>query len=342
MSTRVQKYISRSEFWKAFDFTFFREQFAYAVPFGLAGIIWVLQNDIHFYFVGYRFSDAELAIYAYGCFQLPLIMMLAESVTSVLIPKMSELQSQDDKKEMFRLTVRAMQKLSFFYFPLYAFLLITAETLIITLFTKDYIASLPVFLVNITLLPFHILVSDPIVRAYKEFSKFLLILRIITFAILFGALMWGIQNLNLSGIITIVIIVKIVESLIAETIIFFKLNLKLKDLKLLSNIVRTAVISLIAGSVTYFFYIFLKPRVANFGETILGYFTATPSENLAASLSGLLLLGLTFTFFAMIYLPLCNFWGLIDEEEKQLVMKFIGKLKSFTNGKIENNTESQV
>ena len=59
----------------------------------------------------------NLPIYAFGCFQLPLIAMLSESVTSVLIPRMSELQARDDKPEMIRLTVRAMQKLAFFYFP---------------------------------------------------------------------------------------------------------------------------------------------------------------------------------------------------------------------------------
>ena len=55
---------------------FFREQLFYALPFGLAGLLWTLQTDIHNYFVGYRFSEAEFAIYAFGCFELPLIAML--------------------------------------------------------------------------------------------------------------------------------------------------------------------------------------------------------------------------------------------------------------------------
>jgi O-antigen/teichoic acid export membrane protein len=87
------------------------------VPFGIAAIVWIAQNDIHNYFVGYKFSSAEFAIYAYGCFEIPLLTMLAESVTSVLIPRMNALQQAGDRDEMVRLTARAMQKLAFFYFP---------------------------------------------------------------------------------------------------------------------------------------------------------------------------------------------------------------------------------
>ena len=83
------------------------------------------------------------------------------------------MQAKDEKREMIRLTARAMQKLSFFYFPIYVFLLITAQTFIITLFTQNYLASVPIFLINLTLLPFDIWVTDPIVRAYKELGRFL-------------------------------------------------------------------------------------------------------------------------------------------------------------------------
>ncbi|HLM01409.1 MAG TPA: oligosaccharide flippase family protein, partial [Pyrinomonadaceae bacterium] len=46
-------------FWTTFDFAFFRVQMFYALPFGLAGLLWTLQTDVHNYFVGHRFSAAE-------------------------------------------------------------------------------------------------------------------------------------------------------------------------------------------------------------------------------------------------------------------------------------------
>ena len=70
--------------------------------------MWTLQTDVHNYFVSHHFSPAEFAIYAIGCFQLPLIGMLGESVAAVLIPRVSSLQATGDRAEIIRLTIRAM------------------------------------------------------------------------------------------------------------------------------------------------------------------------------------------------------------------------------------------
>ena len=70
-------------FWKSFDAKFFREQLIYAVPFGCVGLLWIVQTDVHNYFIGYRFNDAEYAVYAIGCFDLPLLSVLYESVSAV-------------------------------------------------------------------------------------------------------------------------------------------------------------------------------------------------------------------------------------------------------------------
>ncbi|MGI8669213.1 MAG: oligosaccharide flippase family protein, partial [Aridibacter sp.] len=71
------------KFWTSFDCTFFKKQAVYALPFGFAGVLWILQTDIHNYFVRYRFGEVSFAIYAYGCFEFPLFSMMYESVSSV-------------------------------------------------------------------------------------------------------------------------------------------------------------------------------------------------------------------------------------------------------------------
>jgi O-antigen/teichoic acid export membrane protein len=306
-------------FWGKFNFSFFREQMIYAVPFGLAGILWTLQTDIHNYFVGYRFSEAEYAIYAFGCFQLPLIAMLSESVISVLIPRMTELQVKDDKQEMIRLTARAMQKLAFFYFPIYVFLLITAETFIFTLFTHSYMASVDIFRINITLLPLQILLTDPIVRAYKELGRFLLILRIFILIALVAALYWGIWHFNLVGMITIVVIVSVIEKLIAETVIVRKLGVGRKDLPLLKNVGKTAAVSLIAGVVTYLVYSNVKDYVFHYGERVAAALFAAPKLSATDFIGGGLTLFISGVVFAAIYLAGTYYFNIIEDGEKDLI-----------------------
>ncbi len=316
-------------YWTTFSFKFLREHLAYALPFGFAGILWVMQNDIHTYFVGYRFSDAEYAIYAYGCFQVPLIMMLAESVTSVLIPRMSELQLKNDRPEMIRLTARAMQKLSFFYFPIFIFLMITAQTFVITLFTRNYAASAAIFKINLILLPFHILVSDPIVRSYKEFGRFLVILRICMFIVLFSALYFGINHFGLTGIIAIAVASKIVEGLIAEAVVFYKIGAKFSDIYLLKNIGKTAIISIISGAVTFAVYYLIKDFAFGVGENIVRAVFAEPKINIIDFVSGGLTLAVSFAVFAPIYLYLSNLWGVFEDSEKQQVRNILAKVGSF-------------
>lgn len=313
-------------FWTAYDFGFFREQLVYALPFGFAGLLWTLQNDIHNYFVGYRFTHAEFAIYAYGCFELPLIGMLMESVTAVLIPRMSELQAQNDKPEMLRLMTRIMQKLAFFYFPIYIFLMITAEAFITTLFTHNYLASVPIFMINITLLPFYIWVNDSVIRAYQELGRFLLVLRGFIFAAMVSALYFGIHHFDLRGMIAIVVVTTIIEKLISAAVVLRKLEAKKRDWRLLKDVGKTAAASVFAGFFTYIFYREFNRQIfdwgANFIQTVLGI----GKESLIDFFAGGLVLAGCALIFAPLYLWSANFFGIIEIEEKEKLKTIFNKV----------------
>jgi O-antigen/teichoic acid export membrane protein len=306
-------------FWTAFDPAFFREQLSYALPFGLAGLLWTLQNDVHNYFVGYRFTEAEFAIYAYGCFQLPLIAMLMESVTAVMIPRMSQLQAQDDKAEIIRLSTRIMQKLAFFYFPIYIFLTITAEAFVTTLFTHNYAASVPIFLINITLLPFYILANDSIIRAYKELGRFLLIVRVFIFIALISALYFGIRHFDLRGMIAIVVVTVIAERLISSAVVIKKLGAGRRDLLLLKDVGKTALASLFAGFFTYIFYRKFHRAIFDWGAESVKTIFATPKDSVVDFFAGSLILAVSALIFAPLYLFAANFFRIIEQEEKEKI-----------------------
>lgn len=313
-------------FWRTFTPSFFLEQAKYAVPFGLTAIIWIAQNDIHNYFVMYKFSSAEFAIYAYGCFQLPLVVMLSDSVSSVLIPHMNTLQRSGDRDEMIRLTVRAMQKLALVFFPLYVFLMITAGTFITTLFTHQYDASVPIFMINLTLLPFGILITDPIVRSYKELGRFFLLTRTIVFMLLVGVLFLGLDQLGLVGIIAVAVGALLLEKFICETMIIRKLGVGLQHLPLLKNVGKTAVISVVAGIVTFFVYSNLHVYLERVGENFAEEAFHTTQLSTLNFFGGSLVLLISGLVFAPIYLIGSNLLGIIEDDEKELVRKYLRKL----------------
>ena len=313
-------------FWTKFELSFFKDQFVYAIPFGIAGILWMLQNDIHNYFVGYKFSSAEYAIYAYGCFEVPLIAMLAESVTAVLIPRMNTLQVAGDKEEMIRLTARAMQKLAFFYFPIYVFLLITAQTFITTLFTTKYQQSASIFVINITILPFSILITDPIVRSYKELGRLFLVTRIAVLLTLVTVLYYGLEHFGLTGMITAAVGAIVLEKMIAETMVIRKLRLGMRHLPLMKNVLKTAIISVAAGIVTYFVYENVKVVLETAGEHFAQEMFSTQKLAILNFFGGSLVLLISGMVFAPIYLFLANIWGVIEDDEKESVLTAVRRI----------------
>lgn len=322
-------------FWLSFNFAFLREHLAYALPFGLAGVLWVMQNDLHAYFVGWRFSDAEYAVYAYGCFQVPLITMLAESVIAVLIPRMSRLQMTDDRREMIRVTARTMQKLALFYFPLFIFLMIASEALIVTLFTRDYLASVPIFRINLLLLPTLVLISDPIVRAYKELGRFLVALRVGMFIVLFTALYFSINYLSMTGIIAIAVASKFLEGAIAEAVVFYKIGVTKKDFHYLTNIGKTAVAALIAGAATFAVYHFTENNLSELGANLTRMIFDLPKIGAVDFISGVLKLGVAFAVFAPVYLFFAVLFGVIEDGEKTTLKNAVNKIAAIFKRKNE-------
>ena len=313
-------------FWGSFDLAFFKDHLRYALPLGLAGILWSVQTDLHYYFVAHRFGEAAFAIYIVGCFQLPLIAMLSEAVAAVLIPRMSELQLQNDKKEMIRLSARAMHKLALFYFPAYIFLCATAETFITTLFTERYSTSVPIFLTFLTLLPFAILMTDPVLRAYKNLGKFLLKIRFTMATILIAGLYFGIGALDMRGIIALVVAVRISERIILQFAVFRTLGVQKNDIRLFSKVGTTGVISILTGITTYGLYRSIREPLSDHTREFISFFSSPPSAVIVEFASGITVLATCFIAFMAIYLPAAYFLNLLDDSEKEKLRRIFGKV----------------
>ena len=124
-------------FWMSFDWAVLRMQLSYALPFGVAGLLFTLQMDLPNYFVSNKFDAATFAIYAIGCFNIPLVGMLSESVGAVMIPQVSLLQKHGNHREILALASRVARKLALVYLPLYGFLMVMGREFLTVLFTQS-------------------------------------------------------------------------------------------------------------------------------------------------------------------------------------------------------------
>ncbi|MBX3290101.1 MAG: oligosaccharide flippase family protein [Acidobacteria bacterium] len=315
------------QFWMKFDLSFFREHMAYALPFGFAGLFWIVQTDAHLYFVGNNFSTSEYAIYIVGCSQIPLISMLHESVTSVMIPRMSELQNTNNQKEMIRLTAVAATKLSTIYLPVFVFLFITAETFIVVLFTREFTESTPIFRIFLLLIPLSVLVKDPIVRAHTDMGNFLLKLRIASIPILIAALYFAVGTNDLRMVILTVVLFTTMESLVLAVVVFRKVGMEFTDFRLFSSVGKTAVISMLAGIAAFIAYAFLKTPLRSVADQVVRSIIPEPGVNILDEAAGLLILSSVFAIFAVLYIFFIFRFGVVSNEDKDWLLDVFSRMK---------------
>ena len=237
-------------FWRGLDLGMMRRQLSYALPIGFAGLVYGLLLDMHNYVVSYRFGAAQLAVYTIGCFSLPLVSIVGDSFGSLLIPHVSRLQKEGATRDIVHVTAETMRKLSVVYFPLYAFLIVAGREFIVVLFTRQYLASWPVFVVNLTTLPFFILITDPIWRAHAEHRFFLLKVRSVTVVLLFLTLWYGTLYTGLVGAISIMVAFSLADNFIETLKAWSIVGATWRDAALLKGVGKVALAAAAAGVLT--------------------------------------------------------------------------------------------
>jgi len=274
------------QFWDRFDTAVLRMQLSYALPFGVAGLLFTLQTDLPNYFVSNRFDPATFAIYAIGCFNIPLVGMLSESVGAVMIPQVSLLQKQGANHEIVALAARVARKLALVYLPLYAFLIVMGRDFLTVLFTHQYAASWPIFAINLTMLPLSIFVSDPIMRAHADHRQFLPKLYAALVVLLFALLWLGTSRFGLIWAISVVVVVNV----IGRTATWFKigrvLKIRLHDVVLLKDVGKLAIAAATAAMIT------VLVRSVLHGFSPLGRLSICAIVFAVLFLAGVLVLGL--------------------------------------------------
>ncbi|HEY4883896.1 MAG TPA: oligosaccharide flippase family protein [Myxococcales bacterium] len=138
------------------------EQLAYALPFGAAVLLDIPQRTFHQWAVGWSVSAATFAIYAQGCFQLPIINLLYGPISDILQVRFAENAEPRQRLHLFH---EANLRLAAVFFPLTAGLVAAGSLFVPALFTHLYDASVPIFQVAIAMTPFAALPLDGVLRA---------------------------------------------------------------------------------------------------------------------------------------------------------------------------------
>jgi hypothetical protein len=183
---------------------------------------------------------------------------------------------------------------------------VASHEFIRALFTAEYDASWPVFVINITIIPMGVLLFDPIMRAYADYRFVFLQAKIVLFVVLLASLWWATPRFGLVGAIGSVIGVAFLDKLLQVGAFVYVLKFRRRHLPLLGDTFK------IAGAAA----------VAAVGIAVLRMVTGGQNPWIA-----LAILGVSFTLLYVVSLKL---FGVIQPEEmdlaKRAVNRFVQKI----------------
>ncbi|HZS48329.1 MAG TPA: lipopolysaccharide biosynthesis protein [Blastocatellia bacterium] len=303
----VYFYSAFGSFWKDFDWSVMRRQLVYILPFGLAAVLLRFQTDLHSYFVSHRFSAADFAVYSVGCFNLPLLSILSSSVGAVMIPRVSRLQVLGQLREIVELVARMMRKMAAIYFPLYVFLIIVRKEFITILFTKQYASASSIFVLNLSFIPLGLLVSanDAVIRAYPEHRSYLVKLRAALIPGLLFALWFCTAHFGLIGAISVVVAAASLEAILMASKLGRTLGVAFHDIRLLLDVGKLAVASVIAGII------------------------ATVVHSLLPDIHPIVTLAISGTVFSIAYAILVLVLGVVSLDERESLRRYASSAQRF-------------
>lgn len=182
-----------------------RRHLGYALPFGLSGLIEILQTNFHMYAVSWHFDAATFAIYAVGCLQVPLAEFLMASTSAVMMVNMRERIGAGDHTAVAAIWLDSTRKLALVFFPLVGVLLVCADPLIVLLFTDTYAASVPIFMLWTLSMLFMTLLTDSVLRVFAE-NRFLIAQNLVRLALIAVLIRFFLQHLGLPGAILVTLL----------------------------------------------------------------------------------------------------------------------------------------
>jgi Na+-driven multidrug efflux pump len=182
-----------------------RGQLLYALPFGLAVAVEIVQANLHQYFVASRFNAETFAIYAVGCLQIPLVDLICTSTANVMMVRMAEETGSGQRRRALALWHDTTFRLATIVFPLAVLLLLTARGIIVSLFTVRYIASVPIFMIwCFTIVPSALSV-DAVLRVYAR-TRFLLGMNLLRLVLISTSIGWFLSTFGLAGAVLVTLL----------------------------------------------------------------------------------------------------------------------------------------
>lgn len=145
----------------------------YAFPFAVASLLSTSLTYLHQYYVAARTDPATFAVYAIGCFNIPLTFVLYSTVVDVALVRMSE-YFKESRHDATASLFRDLQiRLGVVFIPAFVFVAVFAKPIISVLFTDQYLAAAPVLVAYWSSVVWFTFADHAVLRSYDD-TRFIL------------------------------------------------------------------------------------------------------------------------------------------------------------------------
>lgn len=282
-----------------------KDHLSYALPLGLAGLIMMIQLNLHQFVVSFSFSASIFAIYSVATFQVPLVRIWYSSIADVILVKMTELRRSNETQKILSLWLNSVMKLFVAFFPIFIFLFVFSEEFIVTLFTGPYITAVPVFRIFLFTLLLYSINCHSVLRSYAE-TRFIFNVNLATLFANTGLLWVLVKTLGIWGAAFSTVIVGVFSNLLMLWKIAKLLNVGISELFPIKKICKISLCGLASG-------LLMLPLKKIYSPS--GLF------------AGLLFLGLSFILFIALYGIGIWVTKVIPEDEQFIITRYVLRLK---------------
>lgn len=142
-----------------------RALLAYGLPLALTGLAGKFAFQFDRLVVSRDFSPALYAVYVIGAVELPITVIVQQSVNSVLIPALTRHYGRGDIAGLAALWRRAIRRTSLVLLPVFVFFMLTADATVQVLFGGSYARSAEIFRIYLLLVPLRVATYGLITQA---------------------------------------------------------------------------------------------------------------------------------------------------------------------------------
>ena len=147
------------------SFASMQKMVAYSIPLVGASALGSIHLQLDKLIVSSMCRPEQFAVYSNGAIEIPLIGIVTASISTIILPDMRKMIAAGNRTAAIGLFRQAASKSAAIIFPVMAFLMVSAESFIVTLFSSKYSGSVLPFQIYLLLLPVRIVNYGAILMA---------------------------------------------------------------------------------------------------------------------------------------------------------------------------------